>query len=331
MTIKLNPASTTAVNTTKASKPLPQPEENQQQKGVTAPRVVTEPAGDTYSKTDTDKNQPTVPVLIGAGTGVTLFGGGALALLPEKPVSKISELKAKDGVKGFLVIDDEQNTLTRIHDGFTYRFEKLDSGNLAFKDVYKAQLSPELADWEYIHPKAEVGKSPHATIVCRPVSSGTSQDNEIIQSLLTLNASPTSSNIDDRTFSIFVNEAGVHVKFKNRPDAEILSFLVEKGADGKAVLKESEDLKNLINTKIYSGIEQGHIDNLKKALEDPQLKVLEAFDALKTMKPPEAIENLVHTTKGKAWSIIGGLATVGLLLGAGIGYLLGKPKEAPAH
>ncbi len=225
-----------------------------------------------------------------------------------------------------IFINDDNHTIE--HNDFTYQFEKLDSGNLAFENVSKPQLSPELTHWEYTH---RVGKSPYASIVLEPISSGDAENEKMIQSLLALNTRQGSSDIEDRVFRIFVDAAGVHVEFKDRPDGEILSFLVEKGSDGKTCFKESEDLKQVIKTNLLPGIEQDHIDNLKTVLEDPKIKVLDAFDALKTMKHPEAIENLVHTTKGKAWSIIGGFATAGLLIGAGIGYLLGKPKEHTAH
>ncbi len=291
---------------------------------ATMPRLVREEQGDTFSSTATKPStgSATVPTLMGAGAGLGIVGGGALALLPEKLPSKLT---LKEGVQG-ATINEANNTVT--HNGFTYQFEKLDSGNLAFKNVSKPQLSPELADWKYTH---RVVKSPYASIVLRPISSGSVEDEKMIQSFLALNTRPGSSDIEDTVFSVFVDETGVHVEFKDRRDGEILSFLVEKGSDGKTCFKESEELKLVIKANIFPGIEQDHIDNLKTVLEDPKSKVLDAFDALKTMKPPEAIENLVHTTNGKAWSIIGGFATVGLLLGAGIGYLLGKPKEQPAH
>jgi hypothetical protein len=140
------------------------------QHSATMPRLVKEEQGDTFSSTATKKpstGSETVPTLVGAGAGLALAGGEALALLPEKLPSKLSELKAKDGVKGMIFINDDNHTIE--HNDFTYQFEKLDSGNLAFENVSKPQLSPELTHWEYTH---RVGKSPYASIVLEPISSG---------------------------------------------------------------------------------------------------------------------------------------------------------------
>ena len=268
---------------------------------------IKEAKGDTFTPANVKPpEKPAFPVAstaIGGGViGALGFGLSALCLPNNQP----TELKEIEG-KGVTI--DKANNIVE-HNGFEYHMEKAD-GKFKLKNL-SAPVQIGQAKWMY-ESAENVDMRLSSTI--KPIGAKGILE-EAFQKLLGVKEGVENSN----GFGVYVNEATAFVNSVN-PDCDALIFDIDKDANGKMLLKESEHLRDLMKDKTKTHISQDHLNELKNFLM-VDVQLADAHEKLASLKNPEPIENLIQGG-GRKWGVIAAITAGAIAAGAGIGYLLG--------
>jgi hypothetical protein len=128
-------------------------------------------------------------------------------------------------------------------------------------------------------------------------------------------------------YSLWVGQDNVFMHNKSDTNYPKLNFEIVKDADGKSSLKISETLQKMINdNEKFPDINKKKMEAIRDCPLAKNFQIFEANEKLPNLKPPEAIENLIHGA-GRKWGVIAAITAGTVAAGAGIGYLLGKDKK----